>query len=38
MKYNINGQNYDLVSDLIKETKTREEYFAFAKNVFGLDF
>ena len=38
MKYNINSQNYDLVSDLIKETKTRKEYFAFAKNVFGLDF
>lgn len=38
MKYIINGQNYNLVSDLIKETKTRAEYFALVKNVFGLDF
>lgn len=38
MKYNINGQNYFLVSNPIKEAKTREEYFALTKNVFGLDF
>lgn len=38
MKYNINGQNYNLVSNPIKEAKTREEYFTLTKNVFGLDF
>lgn len=38
MNCNIGGQNYLLVSNPIKNTKTREEYFVLTKNVFGLDF
>lgn len=38
MKYNINGESYFLISDPIKETKTREQYFALTRKVFGLDF
>lgn len=38
MNCNIGGQNYCLISNPIKDIKTRKEYFALARNVFGLDF
>lgn len=38
MNCNIEGKHYLLVSNPIKNAKTREEYFGLTKNVFGLDF